>query len=199
MPSTPALRRRSTMRIWASMSRSRNGPSQTMRTLRFSSRSRSAAARNAPRCTDCQCSCVSPFGITTMVMSAWGAEQPAQARIAATTMERRIIGRKATRPMDWRLLLSSQILRSYFQHAVRVQRHDVNVACFPLANAEDHVLGRHHVAEFAEPAVEGQRFPILSGELGEIRIADGHGAVVARGLVAGAVADQVQQLPDLRV
>ena len=75
-----------------------------------------------------------------------------------------------------------------------MQGHDVDVAASSLADAEDHVLRRRHAAELPEPAVERQRLALLVEELREAGVADGDRAVVARGLVAGAVADQVVQL-----
>ena len=76
MPLAPVATRRSTMRICSIASRSRSGPSKMMRTRTPSSASRSAAQRSAPRRTDCQCSCVSPFGMTTTVYCGFGPPHP---------------------------------------------------------------------------------------------------------------------------
>src|SRR6266550_4292822 len=75
-------------------------------------------------------------------------------------------------------LLRRQLLWGDPQHTVRVQGHDVDVAAPPLADAEDYVLRRRHVAELPEPAVEGQRLAVLIDELGEVGVADGDRAVI---------------------
>src|SRR5947209_8039232 len=62
-----------------------------MRTVTFSA-ARSAAARWAPRKTDCQCSCVRPLGMTTIEKPAARREQPPsprQQRAAEASQARR--------------------------------------------------------------------------------------------------------------
>jgi hypothetical protein len=71
-----------------------------------------------------------------------------------------------------------------------MQGQDVDIAALRLADTEDHILRRRHIADLCEPAVKGQRLALLLNELRDVGVADGGRAVVVRGIVAGAVADQ---------